>query len=212
MCHAPGATRPSPARLLTNNLVGAIIGLDLFVSTMRTAPTAPPPSHGEPASTRDEIRKLSSLVDISQALSGTLNLRAGLHRALEILERHHAVVFGLVLLTRGEGEEARAERIASGAKGRVRALEELGKRILDTGRGVVVPKVSQEPSLAVRPAERGQSEELSFVCVPITIDAPADRRAGRRAAVQGRSRLRPHVQVPRRRRVDDRAGGARCSG
>ena len=45
----------------------------------------------------DEIRKLSSLVDISQALSGTLNLRAGLHRALEILERHHAVVFGLVL-------------------------------------------------------------------------------------------------------------------
>ena len=107
---------------------------------MRTAPTTAPPSHGEPASTRDEIRKLSSLVDISQALSGTLNLRAGLHRALEILERHHAVVFGLVLLTRGEGEEARAERIASGAKGRVRALEELGKRILDTGRGVVVPR------------------------------------------------------------------------
>ena len=62
---------------------------------MRTAPTTSPPSHGEPASTRDEIRKLSSLVDISQALSGTLNLRAGLHRALEILERHHAVVFGL---------------------------------------------------------------------------------------------------------------------
>ncbi len=136
---------------------------------MRTAPTTSPPSHGEPASTRDEIRKLSSLVDISQALSGTLNLRAGLHRALEILERHHAVVFGLVLLTRGEGEEARAERIASGAKGRVRALEELGKRILDTGRGVVVPKVSQEPSLAVRPAERGQAEELSVVGVPITI-------------------------------------------
>ena len=89
--------------------------------------------------------------------------------ALEILERHHAVVFGLVLLTRGEGEEARAERIASGAKGRVRALDELGKRILDTGRGVVVPKVSQEPSLAVRPPERGQSEELSVVGVPITI-------------------------------------------
>ena len=136
---------------------------------MRTAPTTSPQPSGEPASTRDEIRKLSSLVDISQALSGTLNLRAGLHRALEILERHHAVVFGLVLLTRGEGEEARAERIASGAKGRVRALEELGKRILDTGRGVVVPRVSQEPSLAVRPAERGQAEELSVVGVPITI-------------------------------------------
>jgi Nif-specific regulatory protein len=136
---------------------------------MRNAPSSSAPSHGEPASTRDEIRKLSSLVDISQALSGTLNLRAGLHRALEILERHHAVTFGLVLLTRGEGEEARAERIASGAKGRVRALDELGKRILDTGRGVVVPKVSQEPSLAVRPPERGQVDELSVIGVPITI-------------------------------------------
>jgi Nif-specific regulatory protein len=136
---------------------------------MRTTSSPTTPSHGEPASTRDEIRKLSSLVDISQALSGTLNLRAGLHRALEILERHHAVAFGLVLLTRGEGEEARAERIASGAKGRVRALDELGKRILDTGRGVVVPKVSQEPSLAVRPPERGQVDELSVIGVPITI-------------------------------------------
>ena len=135
---------------------------------MRTATTLPAPE--EHASSRDEVRKLTSLVDISQALSGTLNLRAGLHRTLEILERHHSVAFGLILLMRGEGESAQTERIVSGSKGRVRALDELAKRVLESGRGVVVPKVSQEPSLGVRPAERrGQPEELSVIAVPVTI-------------------------------------------
>ena len=36
-----------------------------------------------------EIRRLTSLIDISQALSGTLNLTAALPQALDILERHH---------------------------------------------------------------------------------------------------------------------------
>ncbi|HXG65572.1 MAG TPA: hypothetical protein VNO70_10720, partial [Blastocatellia bacterium] len=35
-----------------------------------------------------EIRKLTTLLEISQTLSGTLNLKSALHRVLEILERH----------------------------------------------------------------------------------------------------------------------------
>ena len=45
-----------------------------------------------------EVRKLSTLVEISQALAGTLDLRPGLHRALELLEQHHSVVNAAVTL------------------------------------------------------------------------------------------------------------------
>ncbi|HEY8551375.1 MAG TPA: sigma 54-interacting transcriptional regulator [Vicinamibacterales bacterium] len=131
-------------------------------------PAIPSIIEDEHGSSRAEIRKLTSLVEISQALSGTLNLRAGLHRVLDILERHHAVTFGLVLLTRGESEGAELDRLVSGSKSRVRALDQLAKRVLESGKAVVVPKVSQEPSLGVRPAERrGQAEELSVIAVPI---------------------------------------------
>jgi hypothetical protein len=52
-----------------------------------------------------EVRKLSTLVEISQALSGTLDLRSGLTRALELLEQHHNVVTGFVTLKHDEGNE-----------------------------------------------------------------------------------------------------------
>ena len=41
-----------------------------------------------------EIRRLSTLLDISQALSGTLDIRQAFHQVLEILERHHRVARG----------------------------------------------------------------------------------------------------------------------
>ena len=54
--------------------------------TTRAARPLPPPDVDAP--TR-EARRLSSLLEVSQALSGTLNLKASLHRVLEILARHH---------------------------------------------------------------------------------------------------------------------------
>src|SRR5437016_8071982 len=51
-----------------------------------------------------ESQRLSTLLEISQALSGTLNLRSALHRALEILSKHHGTVRGLVVLLRENGE------------------------------------------------------------------------------------------------------------
>ena len=52
--------------------------------------------------TRD-ARRLSTLLEINQALSGTLNLKAGMQRVLAILIRHHGVVHGMVTLLR-DGE------------------------------------------------------------------------------------------------------------
>src|SRR2546426_9025219 len=51
-----------------------------------------------------ETRRLSTLLDVSQALSGTLNLKASLHRVLEILAHHHGAVRGIVSLLHADGE------------------------------------------------------------------------------------------------------------
>jgi hypothetical protein len=39
----------------------------------------------------NESKKLATLLELSQALSGTLNLKHSLHRALEILEQRHGM-------------------------------------------------------------------------------------------------------------------------
>ena len=59
--------------------------------------------------TRD-ARRLSTLLEINQALSGTLNLKAGMQRVLAILIRHHGVVHGMVTLLRDGELHARVHR------------------------------------------------------------------------------------------------------
>ena len=53
----------------------------------------------DPAATHArESRRLSTLLEVSQALSGTLNLKASMHRVLEVLASHHGAVRGIVSL------------------------------------------------------------------------------------------------------------------
>ena len=51
-----------------------------------------------------ESRRLSSLLEVSQALSGTLNMRSALHRVLEILAKHHGTVRSMVTLLQDNGD------------------------------------------------------------------------------------------------------------
>src|SRR6478672_5031098 len=53
-----------------------------------------------------EVRKLSTLLEASQALSATADLNDGLRRVLEILGRHHGAVRGTVALLDEDGEMA----------------------------------------------------------------------------------------------------------
>ena len=45
-----------------------------------------------------EVRRLSTLLEASRALSSTLDLKAALHNVLEILGQHHGAVRGMVAL------------------------------------------------------------------------------------------------------------------
>jgi Nif-specific regulatory protein len=118
-----------------------------------------------------DARRLSTLLEVSQALSGTLNLKAALHRVLTILSRHHGVVRGMVTLL--HDGELRVEA-SEGFDDRARAVSyRLGEgvtgQVVERGKPVVVPRVSQAPELLTRAARRSEArrQELSFICVPI---------------------------------------------
>ncbi len=120
-----------------------------------------------------EIRRLSSLIEISQALSGTLNLTSALPQALDVLERHHQVVRSAVTLldedTRELAIRASTGLTADGQRARYRLGEGITGRVVDTGKPVVVPQVSKEPLLLNRAARRDR-QELTFICVPLVVN------------------------------------------
>ena len=123
----------------------------------------------------NEIRRLSTLLEVSQALSGVLNLKAALQAVLDLLERRHQAVGGAVFLLDAETRDVHVEAsmgMRLGApRGRGRAGEELVERVLDTGKPVVVPRASQEPALAAAGGDRGRSgRELTYVAVPISLN------------------------------------------
>src|SRR5258706_15092737 len=145
-------------------------------------PRAPRPMTPLPdvdAPTR-EVRRLSTLLEVSQALSGTLNLKASLHRVLEILARHHGAVRGIVSVLEDNGElrvEA-ADGIGDGSRlVRYRIGEGITGKVVQSGKPIVVPRVSREPAFLHRGARRPElsHQELSFLCVPISLNRPALR-------------------------------------
>jgi Nif-specific regulatory protein len=150
---------------------------------MRSAPAPGSMARTRPASDPGavyarESRRLSTLLEVSQALSGTLNLRSALHRVLEILGKHHGTVRSLVTLLQDTGE-LRLEA-TDGIEGpshavRYRVGEGIVGRVVESGRPIVVPRVSQEPTFLNRAAKRPElpREELSFICVPILLNRRA---------------------------------------
>ena len=125
-----------------------------------------------------ETRRLATLLEMSQALSGTLNLKASLHRLLEILAKRHGAVRSIVTLLGDNGEltiEA-ADGLDEPAQNiRYRMGEGITGRVVESSKPIVVPRVSREPDFLHRAARRSElaREELSFVCVPILISRKA---------------------------------------
>ena len=126
-----------------------------------------------------EIRRLTTLLEISQTLSGTLDLTISLHRVLEILERHHRVSRSAVTLLNQDSEELYIEAscglTADGRQARYQLGEGITGRVVKSGRPIVVPQVSREPMFLNRAARREELEkqELSFICVPIIVNQKA---------------------------------------
>ena len=117
-------------------------------------------------------RGLTDLLDVSQTLGATLNLRAALQRVLGILEESHGTLSGIIVLRDEEAGDLAVEAASGGSsntRSRYRVGEGITGRVVQSGRPVVVPRVSREPLFLDRTQvfERSGRKELSYICVPI---------------------------------------------
>jgi Nif-specific regulatory protein len=125
-----------------------------------------------------ELRRLSTFLEISQTLAAASNQKSALHQVLGVLERHHGVLRSTVSLLNGNGEiEVVASEGPSGVKAHAtfNVGEGITGRVVESGKPIVVPRISREPMFLRRTSERPElaREEISYVCVPILLNRKA---------------------------------------
>jgi Nif-specific regulatory protein len=123
-----------------------------------------------------ENKQLTTLVGVSQALASTLHLEAALHRVLELLEHQQAMFPSIVTLLQGKAAEltiAAAHGLTErGKQTRYRLGEGITGRVAESGKPIIVPRVSHEPMFLNRAGERKNldKQERTFICVPVVIN------------------------------------------
>ncbi|MGE0103606.1 MAG: nif-specific transcriptional activator NifA [Blastocatellales bacterium] len=118
-----------------------------------------------------QIRKLTALLEVSQALGSTLDIREAVEKVLEILDKDLGMKRGAIALVRSSGELAirYAHGMSEGEKqrGRYQMNEGVTGKVVTSGKPVVVPQVSMEPLFLNRTRKRSAGQEESFICVPV---------------------------------------------
>ncbi len=120
------------------------------------------------------IEDITLLYEISKALNEHLDLKKSLYSVLDILSSSMNMVRGTVTIL----HPLRDEIIIEVAHGLSRTAMERGKyklgegitgRVIQAGKAVAIPKISEEPLFLDRTASRKSrlEQELSFICVPV---------------------------------------------
>jgi Nif-specific regulatory protein len=123
-----------------------------------------------------EVRKLSTLLEASQALSGTADLKAGLHRVLEILGRHHGAIRSTVVLIGADAGDVDLEVSAGETHtrrhARSRRGESITEQVLQSGKPLVIPRIGPDPAFSPRAGDRAElaEPELSYISAPISLE------------------------------------------
>jgi Nif-specific regulatory protein len=116
-------------------------------------------------------KRLTALLEVSQALGSTLDTRAAVEKVLEILDRELGMKRGAISLLEGEGnlKIQYAYGLSEGERqrGRYKIDEGVTGKVVASGRPIVVPQVSKEPLFLYRTRKRSPDKEDSFICVPI---------------------------------------------
>ncbi|MDX2034640.1 MAG: nif-specific transcriptional activator NifA [Blastocatellia bacterium] len=118
-----------------------------------------------------QIKRLSALLEVSQALGATLNIHEAVEKVLEILDRELGMRRGAIALLGAKNdlsiEYAHGLSESERQRGRYRLDEGITGKVVSTGKPVVVPQVSKEPLFLNRTRRRDPKQEESFLCVPI---------------------------------------------
>jgi len=122
------------------------------------------------------VRELEALFTISRILAGEGQQRQVLGEVLDVLHNELGMTRGTILLLSPDGQELIAEVVHNLSPRQQRAVryrmgEGITGRVVQTGKPAVVPKVSEEPLFLdkVHGRRRITKDEISFICVPITI-------------------------------------------
>jgi Nif-specific regulatory protein len=120
------------------------------------------------------IEEVTLLYEISEALNEHLELKKALYKVLDILSTSLNMVRGTVTILnpiRNEINIEVAHGISKSAVERVKYKlgEGITGRVIQTGKAVSIPKISEEPHFLNRTATRKikLDQELSFICVPV---------------------------------------------
>ncbi|HEX2249716.1 MAG TPA: sigma 54-interacting transcriptional regulator [Gemmatimonadales bacterium] len=120
-----------------------------------------------------EARKLSTLVDVSQALAGHLNLQAGFGAMLLILQRRCSVIRGAVALLDDRSGTLQLRASIGLDRGERPSHLESGAlhQVLTTGEPVLIPNLHGDSQLVPKRPDRRerQAPELSFLGVPVLL-------------------------------------------
>ena len=160
-------------------------------------------------------RQLSDLLEVSQTLGGTLNLRAALQRTIAILEESRGTLSATIVLQgrrggrpRGRGRERgrvlRAPRPLPARRGDRRARR---PERPDGGGAAGEPRAALPRPLGRLPPLGPGRDVVRLRAHPGRAPDGGSARGG--AALPGGPRLRPGGQVLRGRGLDGRPGGAR---
>jgi Nif-specific regulatory protein len=125
---------------------------------------------------KSEVSELALLFDISQILDQSMDLRDVVGPVLKIIAKHTGMVRGTITLLDQESGELvieAAHGLSSGqrSRGRYSLGEGITGRVVQSGRAMMVPKISEEPLFLNRTKAREDltKEDISFLCVPIKV-------------------------------------------
>jgi len=120
------------------------------------------------------LEDITLLYEISQALNEHLDLQKALYKVLEILSSSLDMVRGTITILHPLRDEIHIAVAHGLSKSTMESVtyklgEGITGRVIETGKAVTIPKISEDPSFLNRTAARkdAQTGELSYICVPI---------------------------------------------
>jgi Nif-specific regulatory protein len=124
--------------------------------------------------TMKPIEEVTLLYEITMALNETLDLERSLYRVLDILFNSMNMVRGTITILNPVRNEINIE-VAHGLtrnameKVKYKLGEGITGRVIETGKPLSIPKISQEPLFLDRTGsrKRNKDQDLSFICVPV---------------------------------------------
>lgn len=119
-----------------------------------------------------QIKKLSALLEVSKALSSTLNIREAVEKVLEIMDRELGMQRGAIALLEDSDNSLSIQYsfgLSEGERrrGRYKKDEGITGKVVSSGKPIIVPQISKEPMFLNRTRQSTPGQEASFICVPI---------------------------------------------